>query len=225
MKIPKPIQDLINVFERLPGIGPKTAQRLTFHLLHFPQEELEKMGEAFAGLKKGTQFCEICKNIDENAVCSVCSDPSRDSNKILVVTSPLDVYALEKVGYKGRYHVLHGVINPLENIGPDEIFIGELIQRLHKLQSGELSDLEKIHNGKIMPDDEEGGQIEVILATNSSMEGESTAMYISKLIRDEGFSEDAVKITRIARGLPVGGDIEYADDITLTRALEGRGTF
>jgi len=210
VKIPRPIENLINAFERLPGIGPKTAQRLTFYLLHFPQEELENFASALTNLKTGTKLCSICKNVDEVDPCSICSDARRDKNTIIVTSSPLDVLAFEKVGHKGTYHVLHGVINPLENIGPDEIYIKELISRLKEMVGGGS-----------------GGDrgIEIILATNSSMEGESTAMYISKLIRDGGMDEDVVRITRIARGLPVGGDIEYADDITLTRALEGRSSF
>lgn len=203
MKIPRPIANLIESFERLPGIGPKTAQRLTFHLLHFPQEDIERFADSLTNLKLGTKTCSICKNVDAEDPCTICSDSARDARTIIVTSSPLDVYAFEKVGYKGKYHVLHGVINPLDNIGPEELFIKDLISRLRTLD----------------------GPIELILATNTSMEGESTAMYISKLIRDEGFSEDFVKITRIARGLPVGGDIEYADDITLTRALDGRVAF
>lgn len=204
MKIPKSISNLINSFERLPGIGPKSAQRLTFHLLHFPQEDLDRFADALRDLKANTQLCTVCKNVGEDEVCLICSDYSRDKSKIAVVSGPLDVYALEKAGYNGVYHVLHGVINPLDNIGPEELYVFEILSRLK---------------------DPSESSYEVILATNTSMEGESTAMYISKLIRDEGFLEDQVKITRLARGLPVGGDIEYADDITLSRALEGRSTF
>lgn len=203
MKIPKPITRLIESFERLPGIGPKTAQRLTFHLLHFPEEEINKFAAALVDLKRGVKLCSVCKNISEGDLCDVCSDPSRDKNLIAVVSGALDVLALEKTGFRGNYHVLHGVIDPLNNIGPDEIFIKELIPRLKNIY----------------------GEIEIILATNTSMEGESTAMYLAKLIRESGFEEQLVKLTRIARGLPVGGDIEYADDITLSRALEGRRTF
>jgi recombination protein RecR len=200
MRIPKPISRLIESFERLPGIGPKTASRLTFYLLHFPQEELENFADALTELKKGTKLCEVCKNVGEDSVCSVCEDPVRDKNIIAVVSGPLDVFAFEKTGFKGVYHVLHGVIDPLNNVGPEELFIADLLGRLN---SGERS-------------------IELILATNTGMEGESTAMYIRKLVRDSGYSEYTVRISRIARGLPVGGDIEYADDITLNRALEGR---
>ena len=198
MKFPKPISNLIDSFERLPGIGPKTAQRLTFYLLHFPEEELQKFGEALSSLKSLTFICTQCKNVGDATLCHICTDNSRDSNLIAVVASPLDVFALEKAGYKGLYHVLHGVIDPLNNIGPDEIFINSLIKRLNY-------DVQ-----------------EIILATNTTMEGESTAMYITKLIREEGYTSNDIKVTRLARGLPVGGDIEYADDVTLSRALEGR---
>jgi len=211
MKLPKPISNLIDYFERLPGIGPKTAQRLTFSLLNFPQEELEKFSGYLTDLKKETKLCSICKNVTEYDICSVCDDPTRDKKIIAVVASPLDAFALEKTNFKGVYHVLHGIIDPLNNVGPEDLFIRELIERL-KILVSDVS-FEDADSSKI---------IEVILATNTSMEGESTAMYISKLIRESGFSDKDVKITRIARGLPVGGDIEYADDITLTRALEGR---
>lgn len=211
MKLPKPISSLIEYFERLPGIGPKTAQRLTFFLLHFPQEELEKFSGSLVGLKKGTKLCSICKNVTEYDTCSVCDDPAREKRLIAVVAHPLDAFALEKTNYKGVYHVLHGIIDPLNNIGPEEIFLKELIERLGSLLNENSFD----SVDAMRP-------IEVILAMNTNMEGESTAMYISKLIREKGLGPDRVKITRIARGLPVGGDIEYADDITLSRALDGR---
>ncbi len=200
MKLPKPISDLIESFERLPGIGPKTAQRLTFYLLNFPQPELEKFAYSLVGLKIGTKLCQVCKNVSDSDVCAVCGDSSRDKNIIAVVASPLDAFALEKTGYKGVYHVLHGIIDPLNNVGPEELFIEDLLGRVKNIE----------------------GEGEVILATNTSMEGESTAMYVTKLLRDGALDENKIKITRIARGLPVGGDIEYADDITLSRALDGR---
>ena len=200
MKIPKPIANLIESFERLPGIGPKTAQRLTFYLLHFPQEDIERFADNLKNLKLETKICSICKNVDAIDPCSICSDSRRDATKLIVTSSPLDVYAFEKVGFKGKYHVLHGVINPLDNIGPEELFIKDLIVRL-----------------KDQPE-----KIELILATNTSMEGEATAMYIAKKIKEENLKP---KITRIARGLPVGGDLEYADEITLIRALEGRDEY
>lgn len=192
--IPKSIQNLIEAFERLPGIGPKTAQRLTFYLLHAPQEEAQALAKAALDMKEKTILCSICFNIGEQDPCNICADSSRDSSVIMVVENPLDVLALEKANFKGLYHVLHGVISPLENIGPDEIYIRQLLPRL-----------------------KEGKVKEIILATNPTMEGEATAMYIQRLISPLG-----VKVTRIARGLPVGSDIEYADETTLSRALEGR---
>jgi recombination protein RecR len=209
VKIPRSITKLIDSFERLPGIGPKTAQRLTFYLLHFPQEELEEFSKSLTGLKEGTKLCSVCKNVSEFDVCSVCEDLSRDKRKICVVANPLDSFAIEKANFDGVYHVLHGLIDPLNNVGPEELFVKELITRIKDLIS-EVSF------------DKSEDPVEVILATNTGMEGESTAMYLSKFIRDGGLGEDVVTITRIARGLPVGGDLEYADDITLTRALEGR---
>ncbi|KKU30104.1 MAG: Recombination protein RecR [candidate division WWE3 bacterium GW2011_GWA1_46_21] len=205
MKLPRPIARLIDSFERLPGIGPKTAQRLTFYLLRFPQEELEKFARALVELKTGTKMCSVCKNVDEVSPCSICEDTNRDTNVIVVVSTPLDVLAFEKAGFRGKYHVLHGVIDPLNNIGPEELYIRDLIARIKAITSDPFFD-----------------NLEIVLATNTGMEGESTAMYISKLIRDNGVGPDLVKVTRIARGLPVGGDIEYADDVTLSRALEGR---
>ncbi len=202
MRIPRSLEKLIEHFEKLPGIGPKTAQRLTFYLLHFPKEELENFAEALVGLKAHTMLCSICKNVSEKEICSVCSDSSRDRQTIAVVSSLLDAVALEKTGFKGLYHILHGVIDPLNSVGPEDIFIDDLMKRIKP-----------------------PFPLELILATNTSMEGESTALYIAKLVREGGFDESQVKITRIARGIPVGGDIEYADDVTLSRALEGRSTF
>ncbi len=196
-QVPKSIQNLIEAFERLPGIGPKTAQRLTFYLLHAPKEEAQALAKSALEMKEKTVLCEICFNIGESTPCNICSDSGRDSTIIMVVENPLDVLALEKASFKGFYHVLHGVISPLENIGPDEIHIRELLPRLK--------------DGKVK---------ELILATNPTMEGEATAMYIQRLISPLG-----VKITRIARGLPVGSDIEYADETTLSRALEGRNEY
>ena len=195
--IPKSIQNLIEAFERLPGIGPKTAQRLTFYLLHSPREEAEALSNAALDMKDKTKLCSVCFNIGEDNPCSICSDESRDKLTIMVVENPLDVLALEKANYKGLYHVLHGVISPLENIGPDELHIRELLPRL-----------------------KDGVVKEIILATNPTMEGEATAMYIQRLISSLG-----IKVTRIARGLPVGSDLEYADETTLTRALEGRNEY
>ena len=194
VQVPKPIINLIEAFERLPGIGPKTAQRLTFYLLHAPKEEAQALASAVLDMKEKTILCDVCFNIGESTPCNICSDPTRDQSIIMVVGNPLDVLSLEKANFKGLYHVLHGCISPLENIGPEELHIKELLPRL-----------------------KDGSVIEIILATNPTMEGDATAMYIERLIKPLG-----VKITRIARGLPVGGDLEYADETTLTRALEGR---
>jgi len=202
MSLPKPIRKLIEAFERLPGIGPKTAARLTFYLLHVPQSELDLFAETLAKLKKDTVLCSICFNVAEIDPCPICADVSRDKSTICVVEQPLDVLALEKTGdYKGVYHVLHGAINPLENIGPEEIKINELIKRV---------------TGDVLP------VTEIILATNPNMEGEATAMYIAKQVRELKIENWNLKITRLGQGLPTGGDLEYADEVTLSRALEGR---
>ncbi|HSW96577.1 MAG TPA: recombination mediator RecR [Candidatus Saccharimonadales bacterium] len=202
MKLPKAITDVIESFEKLPGIGPKSAQRLTFYLLHVPQGELEKFSMSVQNLKKGTLLCSICFTIDETDPCTICSDKERDTATICVVEQTLDVLALEKNGkYKGLYHVLHGRIDPLNNIGPDEIYMRQLFTRVTKPESNIT---------------------EIIIATNPTMEGEATAMYINKQIR---MTNDTIRITRIGRGLPMGADIEYADDITLQRAMEGRREF
>ncbi len=201
MKIAKPIQNLIESFERLPGIGPKTAQRLTYYLLHVPQNELDKFASSVASLKKDTVVCSICLSVGEEDPCSICADTKRDKDLICVVESPLDVLAIEKGGkYNGVYHVLHGRIDPLNNIGPDEIYINELIGRAGKLNGGS----------------------EIILATNPTMEGEATAMYVSKKLKSQN---SKVKISRIGRGLPMGADLEYADEITLMNAMEGRSDY
>jgi recombination protein RecR len=197
MKIPKAVQATIESFEKLPGIGPKTAQRLTFYLLHVPEDEIEKFSESLKNLKTGTQICSVCFTVGETDPCEICSDSNRDQSLICVVEEPLDVLALEKSGkYKGVYHVLHGRIDPLNNIGPEEIYIEQLLKRI---KSNEVT--------------------EIILATNPTMEGEATAMYIDKQIKA---MLPNLKITRIGRGLPIGADIEYADEITLQRAMEGR---
>ncbi len=199
MKIPKAIQETIESFEKLPGVGPKTAQRLTFYLLHVPQYELDKFSQSLTRLKSSTIICSNCFIVGESDPCEICSDVNRDQTTICVVEEPLDVLALEKSGkYKGAYHVLHGRIDPLNNIGPDEIYIAQLIDRIKSSESGIK---------------------EVILATNPTMEGEATAMYITKQLR---IGNPELTITRIGRGLPIGADIEYADEVTLQRAMEGR---
>ncbi len=213
MRIPRAIQNLIESFERLPGVGPKTAQRLTFYLLHVPQSELEAFSASLQNLKKNTIVCSTCFTVGESDPCDICSDTERIQSVICVVEQPLDVLALEKSGtYKGAYHVLHGKIDPLNNIGPDEIYINQLLKRVLN-----------------------GGVTEIILATNPTMEGEATAMYIAKQLGElktqnsplrQGFAGQAkFKITRIGRGLPIGADIEYADQVTLQRAMEGRNEY
>lgn len=197
MPLPEPIQNLINAFSRLPGIGPKTASRLTFYLLSSQTDLSEDLAHALLELKTGTAFCQTCFNITTTGrqECEICTDAERDSTKICVVEEPLDVLALERTGvYPGRYHVLHGALSPIEGIGPEDLKIGELIERVHA-----------------------GGVNEIILATNPSLEGDYTASYIRQRLIQLG-----VHITRLARGLPVGGDLEYADQSTLMRAIAGR---
>jgi len=203
--IPRSIKNLIEALERLPGIGPKTAARLTFYLLHVPEAEVEQLAEAVSRLKKDTVICQTCFNVAEKDPCDICSSPQREREVLAVVESPLDVLALEKAGFKGLYHVLHGVIDPLNNIGPEELRIKELLQRVQG-------------SGK----DSKNSEIEIILATNPSVEGEATAAYIRRQLKVQSAK---FKVTRLARGLPVGGDLEYADDVTLGKALEGRTTY
>lgn len=200
MKIPKPVAALIESFQKLPGIGPKTSQRLTYYLLHVPQADLDSFSEALSHLKKDTVLCSVCKNVSEVDPCPICSDKGRDISMILVVEQPLDILAFEKTGkYSGLYHVLHGAINPLENIGPDEIYIDDLLKRLIKKKA-----------------------TEVIIATNPTMEGEATAMYLKKKIHETGNGISHVKVTRLGMGIPTGADLEYADETTLTQAIIGR---
>lgn len=204
--LPKQIEKLIESFQRLPGIGPKTASRLTFYLLHMPQGVLEEFGQNISDLKKKIVYCSICFNLTESNPCPICSDSLRDNKIVCVIESPIEILSMEKTGkFKGVYHVLHGAINPLNNIGPDELKISELLLR--------------IRNGKLS---------EIILATNPNMEGEATAMYIkreiSRLRQSFGgqVKLDSLKVTRLAHGLPVGADLEYADEVTLSKAIEGR---
>jgi recombination protein RecR len=193
--IAKPVARLIEEFSRLPGIGPKTASRLTFYLLRAPEEQALALAEALRNLKEQVVYCQECYNIADSSPCAICSDPERDHSIICVVEEPLDVMALERThSYKGVYHVLHGAISPVEGIGPGDLRIEELLERLRR-----------------------DGVQEVILATNPNLEGEATAMYLERLIKPLG-----IRVTRPAYGLPVGGDLEYADEVTLSRALEGR---
>ncbi len=194
--LPKPIENLINQFERLPGIGPKSAERLTFYLLKAKKDKLDEFAKSIAELKDGITICSICQNNAEQNPCSICKDKSRDRSIICVVEEAQDALVLENTHeYKGLYHILHGAISPMNNICPEDLRIKELLERIQKNKDTK----------------------EIILATNPTLEGEATAMYISKLLKSPG-----LKITRIARGLPSGGDLEYADDITLTNALNGR---
>lgn len=192
---PESVTHLIEELSRLPGIGPKTASRLTYYLLRAPDEQVASLAEALHDLKARTRFCSICFNITEADPCPICNDEERDAGTICVVEEPLDVLAIERTReYRGRYHVLHGAISPVEGIGPENLRIKELLERVR------------------------GQPVrEVILATNPSLEGEATAMYLQRHLAPLG-----VRVTRLARGLPVGGDLEYADEVTLLRALEGR---
>jgi recombination protein RecR len=193
--LPVSIQNLISSLSSLPGVGPKTAERLAFFLIKQDQETLNNFSRAFADLKKTIKTCSSCHNFTESDPCVICRDPARDQRKICVVSEPLDVVALEKTReFRGRYHVLQGAISPIDGIGPEELTIDRLVQRVQQEKTEE-----------------------VILATNPTIEGEATSLYISKLLKPTG-----VKLTRIARGLPIGGDLEYADEATLSRALEGR---
>ncbi len=198
MQLPEPVQKLIDAFSRLPGIGPKTASRLAFYLLRTTDDTAPALAEALQALKANTSLCRVCFNItlSDREICEICDDPRRDRSVICVVEEPLDVFALERTGgYSGLYHVLHGVLSPIEGIGVDDLRIQELLDRLKE------------------------NVTEIILATNPSMEGDATAMYLGRRL-----AGSKVRVTRLARGLPVGGDLEYADQNTLKRALDGRQT-
>jgi recombination protein RecR len=197
MILPEPIQNLINALSRLPGIGPKTASRLAFFLLNAPEELSRDLAQALVALKTETAFCPVCFNITTvgRETCEICANPDREAGMICVVEEPLDVIALERTdGFPGRYHVLHGALSPIEGIGPEDLKIRQLLDRVRA-----------------------GGVREVILATNPSLEGDATAMYLRQQLLPM-----QVRVTRLARGLPVGGDLEYADQYTLLRALSGR---
>ena len=192
---PAPVAKLIDAFHKLPGIGPKSAQRLTYHMLRIPSEEAMALAQAIIELKEKTVLCSVCQNVTESDPCNVCRDESRDRTLICVVEEPLDILAVERTrGFHGLYHVLHGVISPMDGVGPDDLKVSELLARLR------------------------GGAVtEVIMATNPNLEGEATSMYISRLLTPMG-----IRVTRLARGLPMGSDLEYADEVTLSRALENR---
>lgn len=190
-----PLQNLIEEFNKLPGIGYKTAQRLAFHVLNLPSEKSERFAHAIIDAKKNIRYCSVCQNLSASDVCNICANSERDHSIICVMESPRDVMQMERTNeFKGVYHVLHGAISPMDNISPDDIKIKELVARV----SG-------------------GGVNEVIMATNPNLEGETTAMYISKLLKPFG-----VKVTRIAHGVPVGGELEFADEVTLGKALNWR---
>ena len=192
---PKPLAKLINELSKLPGIGNKSAQRLAFHILALEDREAQQLAEAITYAKREMKYCSVCGNLTDEDPCAVCSDPSRRGDVICVVENPRDVMAMERIKeFNGLYHVLHGVISPMEGIGPEDINLKSLIQRL------QVNDVK-----------------ELIIATNPNIEGEATAMYIARLIKPAG-----IKVTRIAHGIPVGGDLEYADEVTLLKSLEGR---
>lgn len=194
----RPVMQLIDEFHKLPGIGPKTAQRLTYYLIRMPEEEARALAEAILAVKDQIVLCSACQNITDSDPCLICRNDKRDRSQICVVAEPLDILPLERTGsYRGLYHVLHGAISPADGIGPDDLKMKELLERL-----------------------KDGVVSEVILATNPNLEGEATAMYLHRLIGPLG-----VRVTRLARGLPFGADLEYADDVTLTRALENRQEF
>jgi recombination protein RecR len=196
----EPVSRLIEAFARLPGIGPTTASRLTFHLLRAPETEARALAAALIAVREQVVFCERCFNISDRPVCGICSDPRREQARLCVVEEPLDVLALERTSeFKGLYHVLHGAISPIDGVGPDRLKIRQLFERAEEAQrAGERFE-------------------EVIIATNPTLEGEATAMYLAERLEPLVGS-----VTRIARGLPVGGDLEYADEVTLIRALQGR---
>ena len=190
-----PLQNLIEEFEKLPGIGSKTARRLAYHIVNLPKEKTDKFAKAIIEAKAKIKYCSVCQNFSEDELCPLCQSEQRDKSVICVVESPKDVLQMEKTNeFKGLYHVLHGAISPMENIGPDDIKIKELMARI---ATGEVK--------------------EIIMATNPNLEGETTAMYISKLAKPFG-----VKVTRIAHGIPVGGELEFADEVTLSKALQWR---
>lgn len=193
---PKPLNKLINELSKLPGIGGKTAQRLAFHILALEESEATSLANSIVNAKRSLHYCSVCGNLTDTDPCEICSDESRNSTKVCVVETPQDVIAMERIReFKGLYHVLHGAISPVEGIGPNEINLKSLITRLQ--QHDEID--------------------EIIVATNPNIEGEATAMYIARLLKPSG-----IKVTRIAHGIPVGGDLEYADEVTLLKAMEGR---
>ena len=199
----EPVAKLIEAFARLPGVGPKTAQRLTYHLLRVPEGEARMLAAALVAVRDDVSYCGTCFNFSTGPLCPLCADPARDERRLCVVEEPLDVLAIERTGsFRGRYHVLHGAISPMDGIGPDRLRVRELLERAaQRCREGEPYE-------------------EIVLATNPTLEGEATAMYLA-----ERLGGDVSLITRIARGIPVGGDLEYADEVTLVRAMQGRRAF
>lgn len=196
--VAEPVSRLIGELSKLPGIGPKSAARLAYHVLRSPEADARDLAEAIIAVKEKTVLCSSCQNVADTDPCAICSSEERDHSVICIVKEPLDIMALERTGkYHGQYHVLHGVLSPMDGIGPDDLKIKELLDRL---KSGAVK--------------------EIILATNPNLEGEATAMYIQKLLSPQG-----IRLTRLARGLPMGSDLEYADEVTLTHALENRQEF
>ena len=192
---PAPLEKLVEQFARLPGVGSKSAQRLAFHVLNLPMEQAQAFADAIVDAKRSVTLCPVCRNLTAGGLCPICSSPKRDEGTICVVADPRDVVAIERSReYRGRYHVLHGVLSPMNHVGPDDLQIKSLVDRVAQ-----------------------GGIQEVIMATNPDTEGETTAMYLARLLKPFG-----VKVTRLAYGIPVGGHLEFADDATLMRALEGR---
>ncbi len=195
MIYPEPIQDLVSQLAKLPGVGPKTAQRLAFFLLNMPQGEAELLANAIVNARSRIRYCSVCFNFTDRDPCAICRNPARDPRTIMVVEQPKDVVAMEKTReFKGRYHVLHGAISPMEGIGPEDLRVKDLLVRIQQVPPAEI-----------------------VLATSSSLEGEATALYLGRLLKPMG-----LKVTRIARGLPMGGDLDYTDEVTLLKALEGR---
>ncbi|MEE8372317.1 MAG: recombination mediator RecR [Dehalococcoidia bacterium] len=198
VSVAEPVSRLIGELSRLPGIGPKSAARLAYHLLRSPEADARELAAAIIAVKEQTVLCSSCQNVADTDPCAICSSEERDHSIICIVKEPLDIMALERTGkYRGQYHVLHGVLSPMDGIGPDDLKISELLDRL---KSGAVK--------------------EIILATNPNLEGEATAMYIQKLLSHQG-----IRLTRLARGLPMGSDLEYADEVTLTHAIESRQEF
>lgn len=198
-KLPRAVRAMTEQFEKLPSVGPKSAQRLSFFLLHWPEARLQEFADKLLALKRDTVLCSRCHNVSEHDPCAICEDTSRDTTKLMVVEQPLDVFAIERSeSYDGLYHVLHGSIAPLNNIGPDQLFLHDILTRLE-------------------------GVTELVLATNPTLEGEATALYINEYLQQQRPEiMEAMRVTRIGHGLPIGADIEYADGVTLRRALEGR---